>query len=392
MSYQAPKIDATGIHVPDYVSIRDFLLEEFKRIFGQDLYLGADSQDYQMVSLFADVVDDVNALAIEAYNSRNPDYARGNSLDLLLPLNGLTRIGATHSTVTLTLSGDADSVIVAGSVAKDAADNRWITQQDAVIGVDGTVSVPARAENSGHITAGIGAIYLIGTPTAGWVSVTNPAPAVPGRNVESDAELRERRLASVENVSIGVLQSMVGSIYEISGVSRVTIYENADGTVDSHGIPAHSICVVVHGGADAEIANAIYAKKSPGCGLYGDVTVNIVDPFGSTVAIKFMRPIMNTVKAEVTLRAFNGYSADVADRIKAAVSEYISARGIGEPLETGFLWGIVLGQNPSVGSAVFAPTSIKTGLEGDPLTDQTIVPAFNERLQSAATDVTIVTV
>ena len=98
MSYFAPFIDAQGIHVPEYVDIREYLLGEFRRIFGSDLYLGEDSQDYQMISVFADALDDLNALAIEAYNNRNPDYARGRSLDLILPINGLNRIGASHST------------------------------------------------------------------------------------------------------------------------------------------------------------------------------------------------------------------------------------------------------------------------------------------------------
>ncbi len=38
--YFKPIIDADGLKVPDYVDIREYLVAEFKRIFGEDLYLG----------------------------------------------------------------------------------------------------------------------------------------------------------------------------------------------------------------------------------------------------------------------------------------------------------------------------------------------------------------
>ncbi len=38
-------------HVPTYADIRDDLLAKFQEIYGNDLYLGNDSQDYQMISV-----------------------------------------------------------------------------------------------------------------------------------------------------------------------------------------------------------------------------------------------------------------------------------------------------------------------------------------------------
>lgn len=387
--YFKPTIDEQGIKVPDYTSIRDYLLSEFKRIFGNDLYLGTDSQDYQMISLFAMALDDANALAIESYNNRNPDYARGNALDMLLPLNGLTRIGATHSTATLELSGEPGATIAAGSVATDFPGNRWILQTSSEIDASGKATVDARAEKSGRIVAGVGAINQIATPTAGWVSVTNPQEAVPGRDTETDAELRARRIASVESLSVGVTQAMLGALLKVSDVSGVVIYENATGTTDTNGIPAHSICVVVLGGDNEDIARTIYAKKSPGCGLYGDVEKSIVDVFGNTVTIKFMRPVQKSVAVDITVRAFAGYSTETATNIVEAVAEHICGLKIGETLETGLLWGVVAGQNPSSGGALFSPTSILTGIVGDTKTSSPIVPAFNEILVCSEEDITV---
>ena len=45
------------------------------------------------------------------FASRNPQYASGVGLDLLLPLHGLVRGGATYSTVPLTLTGTPNAVL-----------------------------------------------------------------------------------------------------------------------------------------------------------------------------------------------------------------------------------------------------------------------------------------
>ena len=47
MAYTAPYIDDAGLHIPTYADIRDDLVEQFKSIYGQDIYLENDSQDYQ---------------------------------------------------------------------------------------------------------------------------------------------------------------------------------------------------------------------------------------------------------------------------------------------------------------------------------------------------------
>ena len=53
MAYYSPYIDNTGIHVPTYEDIRDDLIASMKQIFGQDIYLADDSQDYQQICIFA---------------------------------------------------------------------------------------------------------------------------------------------------------------------------------------------------------------------------------------------------------------------------------------------------------------------------------------------------
>ena len=100
MSYFAPYIDSTGIHMPTYEDRLEDLCTAYRNIFGPDAELSASVPDYQLLSVFAKALDDVSALCLQAYNSRNPMYASGQALDLLLPQYGISReAGETDASV-----------------------------------------------------------------------------------------------------------------------------------------------------------------------------------------------------------------------------------------------------------------------------------------------------
>ena len=85
MSYFAPYIDGSGLHMPTYEDRLSDLCSAYQTIFGQDAALTPAVPDYQLLSAFAKALDDVSALVLQAYNSRNPAYAAGAALDLMLP-------------------------------------------------------------------------------------------------------------------------------------------------------------------------------------------------------------------------------------------------------------------------------------------------------------------
>ena len=72
MSYFAPYIDASGIHMPTYEDRLQDLLSAYRTIFGQEAELSPAVPDYQLLSVFAKALDDTSALVLQAYNSRNP--------------------------------------------------------------------------------------------------------------------------------------------------------------------------------------------------------------------------------------------------------------------------------------------------------------------------------
>ena len=90
MAYFAPYIDGTGIHMPTYEDRLQDLCAAYRAIFGQEAELTPEVPDYQLLSVIARSLDDTSALVLAGYNSRNPAYATGQALDLLLPQYGLT--------------------------------------------------------------------------------------------------------------------------------------------------------------------------------------------------------------------------------------------------------------------------------------------------------------
>ena len=91
MAYFKPYFDEQGIHMPTYEERLDYLLEEYRNIFGEECELSEAVTDYQFMSVFSKALDDLSGLALKAYNARSPYYATGSDLDALLPLYGLSR-------------------------------------------------------------------------------------------------------------------------------------------------------------------------------------------------------------------------------------------------------------------------------------------------------------
>lgn len=321
-------VTAEGISAPDYQTILYTLTSYFKQIYGSDAYLDPDSKDGQMVALVALAIHDANTAAIAVYRSFSPTTARSDALTSNVRINGIARKPAVNSTVDLVLNGTVGTTISNGSV-KDSNNIIWDLPSTVVIDTDGRAEVTATCKVSGAVAAVTGSVSQINTPTRGWVSVTNATAAAPGRDAESDAQLRARQRQSVALPSLTTFDGLDGAIASVSGVTRHKLYENDTGDTDDNGMPAHSITAVVEGGNVTEIANTIRGKKTPGVSTFGNTSVSVNDLYGNAQIISFSRPVLVRIFVEIELRAFAGYANTIGDGIKSAVSAYISGIDIG---------------------------------------------------------------
>lgn len=322
-------VTAQGISAPDYQTILTTLTGYFQQIYGTDAYLDPDSKDGQMIALYALGIHDANSTAIAVYNGQSPATGIGNGLSSNVKINGIYRDPANNSTVDLLITGTIGLEITNGS-ARDANSIIWNLPASVVIGTNGTVLVTAACATAGAVAALAGTVTGINTPTRGWVSVTNPNAATVGSAAETDSALRIRQAQSVALASVTPFDALDGAIANISGVTRHKLYENDTGDVDTNGLPPHSITAVIDGGDATEIATTIQLKKGQGVTPNGTTQITVADKYGNPHVIGFNRPVPVPVYIAISLQAFTGYTTQIGEDIKAAISAYINALTIGD--------------------------------------------------------------
>lgn len=375
MAYVAPYIDDAGLHIPTYNDILEDLIEEFKSIYGQDIYLDNDSQYYQMISAFALKTWDTMNLMQIIYNNRGPKTAVGTALDGIVKLNGIARKSASYSTCVLTLTGDAGTTIAAG-ICEDSAGYKWNLPTNLTF-ENTTLEVTAQCETIGAIEAPVGTITKISNPQKGWLSVTNAVPAVVGQAVETDEELRQRQSVSVAIPSQNMLNSTIAGIASVSGVTRYKVYDNDTSITDDNGIPGHSIAAVVEGGLDADIAEQIYLRKGPGGGTYGDVLVDYTNADGLANYVYFFRPIYVPISAVISIKPNDAYTTVSADSIVEKVTEYINSLDIGYDVSITGVLSAITSAIADTTKPAFSLKGLKIG-KSDNLDINDIEIAFNE--------------
>lgn len=381
-------IDDTGIHTPTYPEILAEIQENYRAIFGADVYLEADSQEGQLLAMLALAYHEGNQLAVSVYNSFSPQTAQGESLSRNVKINGIARLSASKSTVDLTIVGQAGTVIT-GGVAKDVAEQKWELPGTVTLPIGGEITVTATAQEAGALQAAAGDVNVIATPTRGWQSVTNAQAAVPGTDVESDAALRQRQGISTALPSLTVREGIVGAVANLSGVTRVKAYENDSDAEDGDGIPAHSLALVVAGGEVSEIAAAIATKKTPGAGTYGTTSGQAEDKYGLVDTISFFRPTEVPVDVEVVVSPRAGYVSTTGVAIQEGLADYLNALEIGEDVLLSKLYTPINAADPLAGKRTFDVASLTMARHGEELAAGNLVLAFTEMAIGDVANITV---
>jgi len=336
MAYFTPYIDETGIHIPTYEDVLQHDLDEMRKIHGPDINLEPDNPDYQVSAMFARVRYDNFYAHKLVFNSYRINTAMGTGLDSLVKLNGIKRKGAGYSTVQLTLTGTVGSVINNG-VARDDSGNLWVLDDAKIVFTAESLKVYATCNKIGAIEASPYSITAIQTPTKGWLTVTNEAPATPGVPIETDKQLKARYSLSTAIASKNTVDALRARLLALDGVTAVKIYDNDTWDYDSngYGIPPKTVCCVVnYTGSKEVIAQQIYECKGLG-GTYGDGdnTVIITTDSGLPEKISFFRPSLQKVKVQLNLMpSVNltlGAKQETEQRIIDAITNYFANIEIG---------------------------------------------------------------
>lgn len=381
------QVTEQGISAPSYEEILTYFQGEARKIFGEDINLNADTQDGQLIAIFAAAINDVNSQAIATYNSFSPLTAKGIALDNAVAVNGVKRQQATASQVDLKIVGQAGTTIING-VATDNFENRWLLPAQVVIPVSGEITVTATAEEAGAIEATPGSITKIGTPTLGWQSVTNPSSATVGVAVETDNQLRERQTKSTALPSVSLWEGIISSLLNIEGVTRVSGVKNDSNLPDENGIPGHTIAMIVDGGQVEEIGKTIFLKKCEGTGTFGSVETTYIDTYGFPNRVWFSRPVVVPVYVTLTISPAPDYVSSVADELKERIVNYVNSLPIGTSVNIGRVLAAAISSCPTVDTR-FDVISITMGTSAGSQSASSIPIKWNEAALSAIENIVV---
>ncbi len=200
----------------------------------------------------------------------------------------------------------------------------------------GAVDVGATCEIDGPTVALAGDIASIQTPISGLNTARNLTDATPGQNELTDEELRLLRTDELADAGSTTRAATIASLRQVSGVSAVTSFTNRTDVTDGNGLPPHSFEMLVTGGADQDIVNAIGENQADGIASFSAFGTNgtFTDSEGNVETVFFSRPQFVNVYVSVTI-FFNAalYPSDGDTQVQSAIAFDGTSFAVGDDVE-----------------------------------------------------------
>ena len=323
------KFTTAGVTVPAETDVLAGVQADMNAAFGGGLNPALETPQGQLASSQAAIIGDKNNEIAYFVNQVDPQYADGRFQDAIGRIYFLTRKPATPTSVQATLTGLPGTVVPAGTLAQDTSGNTYVCVGNATIGPTGTVKAEFQNAKTGPIPCAAGTLTQVYQAVPGWDAITNAADGTLGSNVESRADFEYRRKNSVAKNGKGTPSAIYAEVFALAGVLDVYVKDNPTGSAVNTGstnypIAAHSVYVAVVGGADADIASAIWRKKDLGCDTNGNTSVIVTDNAGynypaPTYTVKFNRPANLAIKYAVSIVNNPLLPSNIVDLVKAAI-------------------------------------------------------------------------
>jgi len=284
MSTSVPTITFadTGITLPAGSDILAGRMADINDAFGGGVNQSLTTPQGQIAQSDSAIIEDKNANIAEIVNQVNPDYSSGRWQDGIGRIYFMDRIAAVGTVVTCTCVGLVGTYIPIGSQAQDNSGYIYSSITDGTISSDGTLQIDFQCVTTGPIACPAGTLTTIYRSVYGWDSVTNAGAGTLGIDVESRADFEFRRKNSVAANAVNSPQSIYAAVLAVDGVLDAYVIDNPLGTAvlkgsTNYSIAANSVYVSVVGGAETDIAAAIWSKKSLGCNYNGNTSYTVYD-------------------------------------------------------------------------------------------------------------------
>ena len=383
----ASTIDDSGFKKQRYQELRKDIAGDWAADGLPDVTNNLQSVPARIVSQTANLQERNDSYVQAVLDSFNPYAVTGVAQDRLAPLMGKTRNKEARSTVTLTVTaGPNGCTIPYGSQASDGK-NRVSTITDVTIPPNGSASVIAESVEYGDIAFAAGSITRIETAVYGWVGVTNAEAAQPGVSRETDTQLRFRMLKSQGRASASIL-GLYTAISEIDGVTYAYCDDNKKDVVDKS-LQPHSYILIVDGGSDDEIANAMLRYGPAGIDTRQPAitaSATMMAPYNPAnrqqVPVYFYRPVDTALKVKVVIQADPKLPPDYAKQIKDALISYMAGLEVGTKIIASRLY------SPINTVSGFEINSVQVAKKAGTLANEVVLQPF-ERPSLIAVDIDI---
>lgn len=335
MSQYYEYITGQGVIVPDTSVVLADIQNEFKSVFGEDLDLTATTPQGRLIEMFQRNRTFCIQICALVSNMLNLNRASGFVLDDLGSLFLIERSPATHTQVTVTLSGVAGTIIPVGTRIQTTDGDIFENTQRYEIGASGSITAIYQAQKTGDIPCAAHSLTTILDRINGLETADNGSAAFSlGHDLESDTEFRYRIKNSLNINSIAILSSIKSNLEAIPSVIDSYCYDNYTSalvTIDGVKIPAHSILACVEGGSNLEVATVLYKKKTAGTGYinaadntdFSPVVQSVIDEsYGTVYQVTFIRPVEQPIDIEVSVKRQDYSGADLEDKVKDAVIQW----------------------------------------------------------------------
>lgn len=395
-------IDTSGFDRMTQPEILAEIVEDERAEISASLNTASDTVVGQINGITSDNIASAWELAEACYNALNPDAAEGTALDNLCALTGTTRLPATYATASVICVGTAATVVDADkqielndygwsldAAATIAAATAWAPATAYVVGdlrMNDTPSKIYRCVTAGtsagaggptgttdgiadntavwnYLAAGTGVVTAaftadetgtgpsgnteneadIVTAVSGWAAAFFASDSTDGTAQELDSALRIRREQLLAEAGNATESAVLADVLAVADVTSAAIFVNDGDTVDADGVPAHGFEVVVLGGDDDEIAQAIWDSKSAGIEAHGDDSGTATDSASNSQTVEFTRPTEVDIYLDYTVTTDSDFPVDGDTQIKNALTTWGNALGVGQDVVYAELWGVILG-------------------------------------------------
>lgn len=329
-----------GYYRPTFDELLTKQEERAKILFGDDIDISGQSVLGKFIRLCVDDYADIYEDLEQIYYSRFPNSASGTALDRLCPFAGLTRNPATYAQHKIEVNGEPGAVIESGFLVCSSEGVEFRSLEDYVVGGEGKACIIVEAENSGT-SGNVSGITSIVNPVEKIDSIFYVEPVYLAENLESDYALRTRFKKTISGTGSGTVDSIIGAVQRVKGVTGVNLVENDTYETDSHGRPPKSfeVYALAPPEQDYAIAEAIFSKKPVGIFCVGDIEVEVKDAGGLPHKVRFSKTIEVKIYLKVTIRTDSFFEHDGSDRVKEYLSDYVSTLENGQDVVMSSLYG-----------------------------------------------------